>query len=165
MLRQRWGRVPPCERVRDMELRPPYALHKRMPQSLEQQWREFKQSKLGRRFQERYERPRRARTQASLVLRILLWFGAAILTALGIVFVFIPGPAFVFFLLAGGLIATESRAVARFMDWGEVKGHALFSWSRRRWKSLPAAAKAALAAVTLGGAAGIAYFSYWLWFG
>ena len=46
---------------------------------------------------------------------------AGVLTLVGFVLIFVPGPAFVFLGLAAALLAEESLAVARALDWTEVK--------------------------------------------
>lgn len=61
---------------------------------------------------------------------------AILFLAIGLVLSVIPGPAIPFFFLAGGLLATESRFVARGMDWLEVRLRRILAWGKRRWKTL-----------------------------
>jgi hypothetical protein len=46
--------------------------------------------------------------------------------------VFIPGPAILFFLIAGALLAVQSLGVARALDWSELRGRAAVKAMRRR---------------------------------
>ncbi len=101
-----------------------------MKTSIATQWRTLKRSRPGRRFSERYEASRRGADRATVVQRVLRIVGAAVAIAIGVVLVFIPGPAVLFFAIAGALLASESRGVARALDWSEVKLRA--AWSRIR---------------------------------
>jgi hypothetical protein len=86
------------------------------------------------------------------IVRIVL---AVVMFAVGVVLVFIPGPAILFFLLGGALLAAESLVVARAMDWLEVRIRAAWRWGKTRWDRLPLGAKIAIAvaALVLGAAA------------
>jgi len=115
----------------------------------------------GHRFQDRYERAKKK--QGSSNYRRILNIGLAlVLAAVGVVLVFIPGPAVVFFFLAGGLAASESRHVARGMDWLEVHLRAVVVWLRRRWSRIPRGGRAAL--IGAGACASLAgtYAGWWL---
>ena len=62
--------------------------------------------------------------------------GAVLCLAIGIVLTFIPGPAFVFFGLAGALLSIESRWIARVLDRAEVSARKLLArWRRQRAKA------------------------------
>lgn len=85
---------------------------------------------------------------------------ATLAVAIGIVLMFIPGPAVLFFAIAGTLLASESRGVARFLDWTEVKIRQLVTagldaW--RRWSWLGRAAAVAVVALLAAAAAILAY--------
>lgn len=85
----------------------------------------------GERFQRRYDRARKAGGPEGWE-RVVLIVLAVVATAIGIVLVFIPGPAILFFFIAGGLLATESRKLAKALDWSELKTRALCGWLLRR---------------------------------
>jgi hypothetical protein len=108
-------------------------------------WRALQRGRPGRRFQERYERARKGKAQhGGAARRIVTIVLSIVCLAIGLVLTVMPGPAVVFFFLAGGLLATESRAVARFMDWAEVHLRQVWAWAKRRWRRLPRAARVAL---------------------
>lgn len=69
---------------------------------------------------------------------------AIILLAIGVVLTFIPGPAIVFFFAGAGLLAGESRVLARWLDWSELKLRKSFHWLKRWWKQASRIAKSAV---------------------
>ena len=112
---------------------------------LKKQWAEFKRSRPGSRFRDRYER--RKRSPTTWWVRLIEIGLAIVMVLLGIFFAVAPGPASVFFFLAGGLLASESKTVARLMDWIEMKSRAIGAWARRHWRRLSRAAKGAVIAI------------------
>ena len=91
-------------------------------------WKRVRKLPPGKRFQS-IHREQRNRSRAAKAA----FFGIALLSfAGGVVLMFIPGPAVLFFALAGALLATQSRWVARRLDQGEVwSRRAVASW--RKW--------------------------------
>ena len=95
---------------------------------LGRRWSEFKALPAGERFQAVHAKQSGGPTWVKAVV-----VAAAVLAfAIGIVLMFIPGPAIAFFGLAGALIATESAWVARTLDRGEVAARNLATRFRRR---------------------------------
>jgi hypothetical protein len=93
----------------------------------------------------------------------MLYSVAAVCVVIGLTLSVFPGPAFPFFILAGGLLATESRGIAKFMDWAEVRVRAVFAWGIRQWRRLPRVARVALVVLVVVGSAGIAFVVFrWL---
>ena len=131
-----------------------------MPVSFRKYWRELQQGRPGRRFQSRYERTRKARYRSGAGQRVLLVVLAFVLIAVGVILLVIPGPGIPFLLLGGGMLATESQSVARFMDWGEVKGRSAVAWGKRRWKRLPVPARIVLMIVGACCSVATAYVAY-----
>lgn len=80
--------------------------------------------------------------------------------AIGVVLVFIPGPAIVFFFLAGTLLALDWLWMARTLDWLEVKLRAWWESGRRAWRRLPTAGRVALLVVGASAAAATTYGAY-----
>ena len=131
-----------------------------MPVSVRKYWRELQQGRPGHRFQSRYERTRRAEHRSGAGLRILLVVLAFVLIAIGVILLVIPGPGIPFLLLGGGLLATESQSVARFMDWCEVRGRRVAAWGARHWKRLPVPARVVLMFLGTCCSAATAYVAY-----
>ncbi len=127
---------------------------------LKRQWDVLKRGQPGRRFVERYRTAQRKENRPTLVTRIVRFTVATLAIALGLVFAVIPGPAILFFALAGALLASESEVVARFLDWSEVKIRAVVRWAKRIWKRLPMAGKVAVVIVGAAGSAGVTLVSY-----
>jgi hypothetical protein len=129
------------------------------------EWRMLRRGIPGRRFQDRYEAGHHTRNRRSIVGRVIRMVIAVAFVAIGVVLMFIPGPAILFFLIAGGLLAAESRRVARGLDWSEVKLRKLASWLKARWQKLPLAGKIVVAVVLLAISAGGLYVGYRIAFG
>ena len=99
---------------------------------LKTRWKRLRKLPPGKRFQtiHREQRNRSPVAKAAFLGIALLSFAG------GLVLMFIPGPAVLFFALAGALLATQSLWVARRLDQGEVWGRravaSVRSWRRRR---------------------------------
>jgi hypothetical protein len=128
--------------------------------SLRRHWHTLRRGKPGHRFQDHYLQARRSGRRAGALQRVLFYGAAVVCVLIGIVLSVIPGPAIPFFFLAGGLLATESRVIARFMDWCEVRLRNVAAWGKRRWKRLPLFARVILVILGVCCSAGTAYLSY-----
>ena len=130
---------------------------------LEQHWQALIHEPAGRRFVARYEAAHATRKNASWtararrLLRLLL---ALVLVAIGVAEAFLPGPAILFFFVAGGLLAAESRDVARLLDWVEVSLRAALKWGWGHWQQLPVWGKVGLSVLAGGLGLASAYLSY-----
>jgi hypothetical protein len=124
-------------------------------------WEEMKDDPPGERFQRHHRRRQAEETREGQLKR---WTICAALIGVGIVLMFIPGPAVVMFGLAGALLAEDSLRVARALDWSELRIRALVAWCSRVWRRAGAAGRAALVLVAAGVAGAGAYGLYWFWF-
>jgi hypothetical protein len=133
--------------------------------SLKTQWKTLKHAKPGQRFEARYKSGQRASEaagwgqQALRFLRLLVALGSIVV---GIVLTVIPGPAILFFLIAGSLLSTESLFVARSLDWTEVKLRLGWSWGKRHWRKLSLGGKIALEAGAVCVVVGLGFASWFL---
>ncbi|MDB6114838.1 MAG: hypothetical protein JWQ83_2002 [Lacunisphaera sp.] len=127
---------------------------------LQQQWKILRAGQPGQRFQDRYHRHQRSASAGNWLHRVGRFVAAALATAIGVVLVFIPGPAIVFFALAGALLASDCLWLARVLDWSEVKLRRLWNWGRRFWQHLSVAGRVALLAVGGGLSAATTYGVY-----
>jgi len=90
-----------------------------MMERIEQHWREFRESKPGQRFKDRYHR-RRQDGQSHILWRIfLITLGAAIALA-SLVLAPLPGPGWATVFIGLMILAGELLPAARFLDWLEV---------------------------------------------
>lgn len=133
--------------------------------SLRDSWRELKRGRPGHRFQDRYERTRRAEPRCGVAKRIATLAVAAVAIAIGLVLAVIPGPAIPFFVISGALLATQSRTMARAMDWLELRGRDALAWLKRRWRHLPRGGRIAVAFFGISCSATLAYATYRLFRG
>lgn len=90
-----------------------------MFKGLKRSVKQLRRDEPGHRFRNRHERSQKD-GGPGFWARLALYAAAVLAIAIGIVLVFIPGPAVLFFFFAGGLLATESGVIARWMDKGEM---------------------------------------------
>lgn len=134
-----------------------------MTGKLKRRWRELKAGEPGRRFQDEYRR--RHERGAHRGRRIaLLGAGAALILA-GLFFLPAPGPGTVILVLGAGLMAEESRAAARALDWVELRVRGAAEWSLDAWRRAGMPAKAAIVLLTAAVAGGAGFLAYRVLFG
>ncbi len=133
-----------------------------MIERLREQWREFRESKPGHRFQDRYRRQQQHERGHVLKRIFLIVFGTVL--ALGSLFLApLPGPGFATVFVGLAILAGELLPAARFLDWGEVRLRRFGRFVGRVWRSsLPG--KVAVVAVAALLAAAVAYVAYRLLF-
>lgn len=96
---------------------------------LRNKWHEFRALPAGERFQTVHEQQKDAPAWVKPVVIVAALVSFAIAVLLSV----LPGPAFVFYGLAGALVALESQWVARGLDRAELRVRA---WITRfhRWR-------------------------------
>ena len=97
-------------------------------------WREFRNAPPGDRFRTRHRR-RQAQHQRgeSSWSRALVLLGALGCMAIAVPLMIIPGPAILFWLLAGFLVAGESGSVAKWLDRSELAARTVWNrWRKKR---------------------------------
>ena len=125
-------------------------------------WEEFKESKPGERFKERYRHRQQAPGHAAK--RILLDVLGSVI-ALGSLFTApLPGPGFATVFLGLAILAGEFLPAARFLDWAEVRLRQLWRFTLNVWRTGPLG-KAAVVVVAALLAAAVLYVAYRLLFG
>ena len=88
---------------------------------LKRQWETFRHLPPGERFKFRYREEQRSRLGTSSWKRALSLILVPLSLGIGVVLIFVPGPAILFFLLAGVLLASHVLWVARALDWAELR--------------------------------------------
>lgn len=134
-----------------------------MFQKLAAEWREFRQSKPGRRFRDRYDRNSASTRAQSRWRRALIALLGIVLVAVGLFLLPLPGPGALVILLGLTLLSSASARVTDLLDAAELRLRALaartIAWWRRATAPIRMAVVGALGAV---GAAG-GYLLYgWL---
>ncbi len=107
----------------------------RLKTELKSHLRQMKLDPAGKRFRNEHRRASRSGA-ANGWARVLCLVVAAVCCAVGVVLIFIPGPAFLFFILAGALLASQSWTAARVLDKAEMKTWTVRDWLRAKWRGL-----------------------------
>jgi uncharacterized protein (TIGR02611 family) len=129
-----------------------------MLQAIKDHWQDLKRGQPGQRFQDHFERRHESGSHA---LRRVLFIGAgALIVAAGIFFLPAPGPGFIIIFLGGGLIAQESKAAAKVLDWCELRVRAVADWGIGLWQRSSTPARAAIAGLGLVMAGGAGFLAY-----
>jgi uncharacterized protein (TIGR02611 family) len=127
-----------------------------------QNWQEFKQSKPGHRFRDRYERRQQAehgRWSAGKILNIV---GGLALVAAGIFLVAAPGPGWITVFIGLGLIGSEFLPIARVLDLGEVKGRVITEGAKALWDRSSMGVKILIGLLATICVAALGYGAYYL---
>jgi hypothetical protein len=95
-------------------------------------WREFRDAQPGERFQHLHAR--RARRRGRSPLRYVALVAGFVLMAAGLILMPAPGPGAPIVAIGGVLAARESRAMAKALDWCELKARALGGRARQWWR-------------------------------
>ena len=125
---------------------------------MKQHWQEFKASKPGQRFKDRYRR-RRQDEQGHVIWRIFLIALGAVIAVGSFVLAPLPGPGWATVFVGLMILAGELLPAARFLDWLEVRLRKLWWFTRKVWKS-SVLGKVAVVLVALTLAAAIIYVVY-----
>ena len=105
-----------------------------MIEQIQQHWREFKESKPGQRFKDRYRR-RRQHEQGHIVWRIILITLGAVIALGSLVLAPLPGPGWATVFIGLMILAGELLPAARFLDWLEVWLRKLGRFIHKVWRA------------------------------
>ena len=100
---------------------------------LKKQWEAFRRLPPGERFKFRYREEQRSLLGKSGWKRALSLMLVPLSFAIGVVLMFIPGPAILFFLLAGALLSSHVLWAARALDWAELRLRSAAKTARTWW--------------------------------
>ncbi|QIN77887.1 hypothetical protein GBA65_04430 [Rubrobacter marinus] len=136
-----------------------------MTERMQRSLRDFRASKPGRRFRDRYER-RHQETRSRLSPSSILYVVSGVLLVVASLFLG-PAPGFGFgtAFIGLALLASEVHFIALFLDKAEVRLRSLGREFRDIWRTLPFAGKAILVAVAAFLTVAFLYGLYWLIFG
>jgi uncharacterized protein (TIGR02611 family) len=105
-----------------------------MFEQMQEHWREFRESKPGQRFKDRYRR-RRQDEQGHIVWRIFLITLGAVIAFGSLVLAPLPGPGWATVFIGLMILAGELLPAARFLDWLEVWLRKLGRYVYRIWQA------------------------------
>lgn len=128
--------------------------------NLKRQWRAFRGGKPGHRFVDRHDRVKQSRKTQSWARRLIEPVLGIILLAIAVVMTFLPGPGILFYFAGAGLMAGESRLLARGLDWSELRLRRVFRWIKRWWKHASLIAKLVVIFLAACVAIGFCYAAY-----
>src|ERR687893_285 len=100
-----------------------------------QNWQEFKESKPGHRFQDRYRRRQESEHSWKDPRRLFYVVGGLVVAVGSLVLGVLPGPGTLTFFVGLGMIAGEFRPIARLLEWAEVRARELGRWVGGVWRS------------------------------
>jgi uncharacterized protein (TIGR02611 family) len=135
-----------------------------MLDGLKKSWRQLKKGKPGERFRRQYYR--RKQSSSSTLGKVLFIIIGLALVAAGLFFLPAPGPGTLILLPGAGLLARESLAAARALDWLELRVRRILAIGLRLWESFSPLIKVsviALALAVLGALAFVAYKFFFAW--
>ncbi len=124
-------------------------------------WEEFRDSKPGERFKDRYHR--RQEQPGHIVTRIVLIILGALLAVGSLFTAPLPGPGFATVFLGLAILGGELLPAARFLDWSEVRLRQLWQFVQDVWRAGPFG-KISLVVIAAMLASGFLYFVYLLLF-
>ena len=122
-----------------------------MLEKIKGSWESFKADSPGKRFQQQFKR--RHELARSPLQKALVVGSGVLLTGIGIVLFFLPGPGALFVLLGAVLIAQWSLTLARALDWTEIRVRKLLALSCNVWRQFSAAVKIFLVGLAIIAAA------------
>lgn len=96
-------------------------------------WEEFKEDEPGRRFQDRYERNQQRAKGWFDIRRIANLLVGTVLVVVSVFFGWAPGPGMLTLFIGLGMIASEFRPAAVFLDWFELRVRDLWEIARPIW--------------------------------
>lgn len=106
---------------------------------IRQSWKELERSAPGRRFQDLYERRRRAGHPH--LKKIISIAGGLVLTAAGFFLLAFPGPGLLLIFAGMGMMAQYSKAASKALDKCEVGVRKLIAFGARMWERASAPLK------------------------
>jgi uncharacterized protein (TIGR02611 family) len=133
-----------------------------MVERMKRHWREFRESKPGERFKDRYRRRQEAE-RGHIVWRIFLITVGAVIAVGSLVLAPLPGPGWFTVFIGLMILGGELLPAARFLDWLEVRLRKLWRLVRKVWRA-SIVGKVGVVVVTAILAAAIVYVGYHLLF-
>src|ERR671918_381558 len=129
-----------------------------MFEQMQEHWREFRESKPGQRFKDRYHR-RRQDEQGHIFWRIFLITLGTVIALGSLVLAPLPGPGWATVFIGLMILAGEVLPAARFLDWLELWLRRLGRLVHEVWQA-SVLGKIAVILVTALGVGAVAYVAY-----
>lgn len=107
-----------------------------MLNALKSDLEKMKRDRAGERFKNEHRRAAERGLRRGW-MRVVFFAAALVSAAIGVVLVFIPGPAFVFFILSGALVAIQWWPAAKALDETEARAWPLWRRLKARFTRKP----------------------------
>jgi len=107
-----------------------------MIDALKEDLKKMKRDRPGERFKNEHRRAAKRGLRQGW-MRAVFFLAAFVSAAIGVVLVFIPGPAFLFFIFSGALLAIQWWPAAKALDHAEKKGRPLWRRLKARFAGKP----------------------------
>ncbi|MDP9350572.1 MAG: PGPGW domain-containing protein [Chloroflexota bacterium] len=107
--------------------------------------REFRHSRPGHRFEDRYNRRRQTTSGPSDPKNLLYLGGGVAIIILGALIAPVPGPGGIVAIVGLALIGSLFLPAARTLDWGELRTRRTMRWAWDVWQASPPAMKVVIA--------------------
>lgn len=120
-----------------------------MFESMRKQWRSFRETPAGQRFQNAHEQRGQGRSKSGPAVRACYLAGGVVLTAAGFLLMPLPGPGSLVALGGLAMLARESIVVARSLDWADLKLENGWEKFVARWRKWGWVQRSCLAIVAL----------------
>jgi uncharacterized protein (TIGR02611 family) len=131
----------------------------RLTPRVKENWQQFRKSKPGHRFQDRYDRRQEATQGQWNRGKLFNIVGGIAIALAGLFLVPLPGPGWVIIFVGLGLLGREFLPVARSLDWVEVGLGGLAQQAKAIWTRSSIPMKILITLIILGCAAAIGYGS------
>ena len=136
-----------------------------MTERMRQSWQDFESSAPGQRFRNRYNRRQQQGRSRFSPSRFLYVVGGILLVVASLFLGPAPGFGFGTAFIGLALLASEFQAIARFLDWAEVRLRSLGRELRDIWRTLPLVFRAVVVLVAVILTVALLYGLYRLLFG
>jgi uncharacterized protein (TIGR02611 family) len=134
-------------------------LKMRLTPRVKENWQQFRKSKPGHRFQDRYDHRQKATQGQWNIGKLFNIVGGIAIALAGLFLVPLPGPGWVIIFVGLGLLGREFLPVARSLDWVEVRLRGLAQQAKAIWMRSSIPMKILITLIILGCAAAIGYGS------
>lgn len=125
-------------------------------------WHTLKEDEPGKRFVHLYKKRREDRQGGFDWGRLAITTLGAVVSIAGVVFLAMPGPGLLVLALGLALMASESLALAKVLDWAESRIRPVALAALNRWQQIPPLRRKILTAITaVLGVASLSLFLLW----
>lgn len=135
-----------------------------MFERMRKHWREFKDDKPGRRFRVRYDRNQERERGRFDVWRLVNLTVGPVLVIFSVFFGWAPGPGMLTLFIGLGMISSEFRPAAHFLDWAEIEVRKLWRVAEAVWSASSPGERVLILLALVAFVVALVYGVYYLFF-